>query len=104
MHSYLGTLPEPVQNVFMQGRGPDGIPIGYNPEVLKWLTGKAMEENPVATVVPGAGSNQAAAVADEIANLEKMMGNTSSDYWRGPKAAANQERYRVLIEAREKLK
>lgn len=104
MTNYLETLPEAVRDVFSNGRMLDGTPIGYNPEVLRWLTAKALEENPIATVVPGAGANQASAIADEIASIEKMMGNPGSDYWKGPKSSKLQERYRELVTARDKLK
>jgi len=103
MHAHLDSLPEPVKAAFTHGYGADGVPLGYNPEVLKWITGLALEANPLSTVVPGAGTNQASAVADEMANLEKMMGNRSSDYWKGPKSATLQERYRTLVDAKQKL-
>lgn len=104
MHGYLDTLPEPVANAFRHGKGADGVPLGYNADVLKWLTAQAMEANPVATVVPGVGANQASAIADEMAALEAKMGNRQSDYWKGPTAAKQQARYLELVSAREKLK
>lgn len=104
MNSHLETMPEAVKEVFTHGRMPDGTPVGFNAEVLKWVTGQAMEVNPVATVVPGAGSNQAGAISDELATLEKMMGDRNSDYWKGSNATKNQARYVELVEANEKLK
>lgn len=104
MHGYLDTLPAEVADAFRSGKDANGVPLGYNSAVLKWLTAQAMEANPVATVVPGAGANQASAIADEIANLEKMMGNRGSEYWKGPSAAKHQARYLELVTAREKLK
>lgn len=104
MNGYLNTLPEGVSEAIRSGAGPDGIPLANNPEVLRWLASLAIEANPVATVVPGAGSNQASAIADEIASIEKMMGNRGSDYWRGPNSAKMQARYLELVTAREKLK
>ena len=41
-------------------------------------------------------------MSDEIASIEKLMGDRSSDYWRGPKANDIQQRYRDLVEARDK--
>lgn len=104
MHGLLDTLPEPVADAFRHGKGADGMPLGYNAEVIKWLTGLALEANPLATVVPGGGTNQATAVAEEMAALEAKMGNRQSDYWKGPKAASQQARYLELVEASEKLK
>jgi len=54
-------------------------------------------------VPPGTG-DIGAAIGDEIANIEKLMGNKASDYWRGPKAEKMQERYRQLVAARDKQK
>ncbi len=101
MQNYLGSLPEAVREAFDKGIDEAGIPLGYNPEIRKWLVSRALEENPLATVVPGAGANQASAIADEIAALEKRMG-TDRKAWFKDEAA--QERYRVLIDAQAKAK
>lgn len=104
VNSFLETAPEQVKNALTGGFGPDGIMLANNAEMVKWLAGLALEKNPIAAVVPGAGSNQAQAISDEIANIEKLMGNKGSDYWTGPKSAAMQKRYLQLVEANEKLK
>lgn len=111
MHGHLETLPESVRAVFMHGEMPefdDGgeptgrtIPIGYHPDVLKWLTAVALDKNPLATVVPGAGANQASAVADEIKQIEEVMRTNRKKYNDDP---AMQERLRTLYEARGKLR
>lgn len=98
--TFVGTAPEAVSNALLHGKGPDGIPLGSNPEVIKWLAGLALEANPVATVVPGAGTNQASAIADEIAALEKRMTTDRSGYFKDDKAQA---RYLELISARDRL-
>jgi hypothetical protein len=100
LHGHLDTLPPEVKEAFTNGRGADGVPLGYNPEVMKWLSGLALEANPLATVVPGAGANQASAIADEIAKIEKMMREDRSAYNKDEKIQA---RYRELVSAREKL-
>lgn len=112
-HSFLDGLPASVQQIFRNGRLPvldadgkptnDTVPIGYNPDAMRWLTSLALEANPAVTVVPGGGSNQVQAIADEIADIEKQMGNPTSDYWKGPKSENMQARYRELVGAREKL-
>lgn len=100
MHAHLDTLPEAVANVFKNGIGPDGLPVGYNAEVLKWLAAQALEANPLATVVPGAGANQASAIADEMKQIEEVMRTDRARYNRDDKM---QERYRTLIDANMKL-
>lgn len=104
MTNYLSTLPEPVKDAFTYGKGADGKPLGYNPEIIRWLTAQALEANPVATVVPGAGADQAGAIASEMADIEKKMGDKNSEYWKGPKAAQMQARYVQLVEAKGKLR
>lgn len=100
MTGFLETLPPAVADAFKFGKGADGLPLGYNADVLKWLTAQAMESNPLSTVVPGAGANQASAIAEEIAKIEGMMRTDRSAYNKDEKVQA---RYRELITAREKL-
>lgn len=100
LQNYVGALPEAVRDAFDKGVGPDGVPLGYNPEIRKWLVARALEENPVATVVPGAGANQASAIADEIKELETFMAKNRNAWF---KDEAKQARYQQLITAQEKL-
>lgn len=106
--SYLGTLPEPVQEALMGATLPDGTSIGNNPAVIQFLAGLALEQNPLVTVVPGAGANQADAIADEIGQIEAKMGNRTSEYWKGDKDDAGQtklqRRLLTLYDARDKIR
>jgi hypothetical protein len=99
LQNYVGSLPEAVRDAFDKGTGPDGVPLGYNPEIRRWLVARALEENPLATVVPGAGANQASAIADEIASIKSKMG--TSAYTKDEKMQA---RYRELLEAQSRIK
>ena len=98
--NHLQSLPEEVQGALMEGRGGDGIALMNNPHVLKWLASVALEANPLATVVPGAGANQAQAIGEEIATIENLMRTNRAAYNRD---TAKQERLRELYGAREKL-
>lgn len=100
VNSFLSGLPEPVRNAIAAGRDDQNMPLGNNAEFIKWLAGLALEANPIATVVPGAGSNQASAIADEIAAIEKTMRENRGAYNRDEKMQA---RYRELINAQLKL-
>lgn len=99
--SLLDGAPEGVKDKIFGARAPDGVPLGSDPGFLRFLAQMAREVNPAATVVPGA-ANPGAAIADEIASIEAMMGNQQSEYWTGPKADKYQARYRELISARDK--
>lgn len=83
------------------GRNADGNIIGNDPDYLRFMAAIARQINPVATVTT---SGNPAAIDDELANLTKMMGDTKSEYWKGPNAEKNQARYRQLWEAKQKLK
>lgn len=101
MHAHLDTLPAAVKEAFTHGYGKDGIPLGYTPEVMKWVISLALDANPLATVVPGGGGNIASAIADEIAAIEKFMRDDRKAY---NKDEAKQARLRELYDARDKLK
>lgn len=95
-------IPEDIRDTLLLARTPDGTRVGADPHVVRWLVGMARELNPIGTVVPGAGRNAMQALETEISNLKAMMGDRASEYWKGPKATANQARYKELIVARDK--
>lgn len=100
LKNYVGSLPEAVRDAFDKGIGPDGVPLGYNPEIRRWLVSRALDENPYASVVPGAGANQATAIADEIKAIEKQMREDRKGYFKDDKMQA---RYLELTTARDKM-
>ena len=99
----LDTAPEGVKDSIMSARFPDGTPLASDPNTLRFLADMATQINPATTVVPGAGDNIAGAISDELNNLKTLMGNKSSEYWKGPKADTNQARYRELLGAQIKI-
>lgn len=96
----LSTAPEGIEERLLGGRTADGKVVGNDPETLKWLSGLARQINPVATVVPGAGANQASAIQDEIAQIETTMRTEPDKYWKDPKMQA---RLKELYDASERL-
>lgn len=98
----LDSAPEGVKDRLLAARGPDGVALGNDPSLIRWLVGLSRELNPIATVVPGSGTNAVQAVENELADLRKMMGDHKSEYWKGPKAANLQARYRELTTAMQK--
>lgn len=93
-----GTGSAAMKEKLLTGRLADGTPIGSSPEALKMLLGLALKDNPTGVVVPGGHANVGQAVEDEIASIEKLMRTDKKAYY------AKEERYRFLIEAREKMK
>lgn len=103
INAFLKTaFPEGVGDMISQARLPDGSVLGSNAEILKSFVTMARDLNPSITLVPAAGSNAGAAIDDEIKEIESLMGNHSSEYWKGPKSKGIQERYRKLLEFKER--
>lgn len=100
----LARAPAGFRDRFMNGYLADHTPIKASPEAWKWLVQMEREINPASTVVPGAGGDLGKTIDTELADLKKLMGDSNSEYWKGPKADAMQNRYRQLLEAQEKLK
>lgn len=98
---FIATLPDAVKGALTSGTDAAGMPLANNAEVLKWVTSLALSANPLATVVPGAGANQASAIAEEITAIETTMRTNRKAYNADAKM---QERYRELVTAREKMK
>lgn len=97
----LASMPEATSENFLAGRPADGRRIGDSPGIVKWLATISRELNPVATLMPaGAGGGRGG--SDRIAEIEKLMGDRTSDYWRGLQAEPMQQEYRDLVEARDR--
>ena len=99
VHGLLDQAPAGFKEMFLNGRLADGTPIGSSVAGLEWLAQVARIVNPAGTVVPAGTTNIGQAITAELDKLTKMMGNRNSEYWKGPKAAANQARYRELVDA-----
>lgn len=95
---FLDTAPEGVKDMLRTARTAEGITLLNDARVMSWLADLAHKFNPTASVVPGA-QNPAKAIQDERANIEALMKDSNSEYWKGPKSAQLQARYRQLIEA-----
>lgn len=100
--SFIESAPDGVGEKLLSARTTDGRALANDPSVIRWLNSLAREINPAASVVPGSG-DQAKAMNDEIAQIESLMGDRESKYWKGPTANQMQARYRELISTREKL-
>lgn len=102
VRNLLGKAPADVSERLTGGRTADGKLIGSDPAVLKWLAQTALDLDPLATVMP-AGRADVASLESRKGDIKKMMGDQTSDYWRGPKAAALQKEYRDILDAEARL-
>jgi hypothetical protein len=100
---WLDSAPEGVKEQLLGARLADGTPLGNHVPTLKWMASQAREINPMATVVPGSGSNAQQALEGELDNIKKLMADHKSDYWKGPKAAKMQARFRELVEVQQRI-
>jgi hypothetical protein len=110
----LSTLPEEmhirdgnrteVGGVLLAARLPNGRLLGDHPVFVKWLANQARELNPTATLLPAGTGDPTGSIDTEIQNIEKLMKDRTSDYWRGPKSGEMQQRYRDLLDGRERMK
>ena len=89
---------------FLLAADIDGTLLGDSPNFARWVVSLGREMNPIGSVVPGSGTNAVQAVESEMAEIRKLMGDTNSEYWKGPKAAKMQDRYLELQRAMEKGK
>jgi hypothetical protein len=85
-------------------RDTEGRMLGDNPAFIKALASLNRELNPVSTLIPSASGDPAKGLADRMAEIQKMMPDRTSAYWKGPQAEALQQEYRDLITASEKMK
>lgn len=79
-------------------RLPDGSLLADHPVYLKGLSEQARQIVPISTLIQPSAET-AAANATRRVEIEKMMGDRSSGYWRGPGAAAMQQEYREIVSA-----
>lgn len=93
-----GTFGQSAESI-LNARGPDGSALMNNPEVLKAFAQLSREINGPATLMPTNTSNPAQGAQDRIAEIEKMMHDTPTAYF---KNEAVQKEYRDLLEWVEK--
>ena len=100
----LAVAPDGVADQILTARLPNGRLLGDDPGALKFLVAAAREAFPAASVVPAGTTNAPAAIAGRKAEIETMMGDQRSEYWRGPKSQALQTEYAELLDAESKMK
>jgi hypothetical protein len=104
INGLLDQAPKGVKEAMLSARGPDGSLLLNNVDAVRWLSAMAREINPASTVVPGAGANAGKAIEERLGEIQKMMGDRKSAYWRGPESAKLQAEFRDLVSAQERMK
>lgn len=87
----------------LSARMGDGVPLGNDPEMLKFLVSIEREINPFGTPAPQDGKTITETIKAEKEALEAEMRDTKArtdgGYWANP---AKQQRYRELLEMEER--
>lgn len=99
IEGFMNTAPESVQKSLMGALTPEGMPLIKEPEFLKWMASKALEINPMPSLVV-AGGDQSKGIQTRINEIEKTMREDSRSYY---KDEAMQEEYRNLLDARDRM-
>jgi hypothetical protein len=101
--AFRSQLPEDLQTLLFSARTADGQLVGNHPLFLKIGAALGRELNPAATLVGNDSPNAVVSMRTELADLEKLMGDQRSEYWRGPTAEQKQARYRELQDGLAKM-
>ena len=103
VNNMLAGWPEDLRTSILAGRGPDGRKLGDNPNFIRKMAELALEINPAATLIPG-GSDVGKGLETRLGELNKLIGDRTSDYYRGPNSGALQQEYRDLLTAQDRIK
>lgn len=104
MRSFITTRFGDAADALMNARMPDGTPLLGNQTVLRSLLQMSMDLNggvPTITTAEGRALD-GAGVDARMKEIEGLMKDPSSKYWKGSEANAIQAEYRKLIEAKER--
>jgi hypothetical protein len=89
---------------FFGARFPDGSPIGDDPATLKFLSQIANQLMPHGTITPMEGKTPIETINSRKGEIEKLMEDTHSEYWKGATSEALQQEYRDLIDQESRYK
>lgn len=106
--AFLDSAPPLVKDAFLKARLPDGSLLGEHADMSRWLVSMAREINPVASIPPSSGIGAGKSVGDRIGEINKMMGDKNSAYWKGERGPDNktalEREYLQLLEVQQSNK
>ena len=86
----------------LASRMPDGTLLGDHPDFLRMMVRMNHEINPHGVVTPNAGETPMQTITARISEIQSMMADNNSDYYRGPNSQKLQEEYRQLLEQQDR--
>jgi hypothetical protein len=93
---------ETLAQLLLGATSSDGKPLGNNPVVAKWINEQARQAG-YSSLMPYYSQTSIDDLNTKIENLEKMMGDHNSAYWKGEHAQVKQKEYRELTMLRDKI-
>lgn len=103
VNAFIGQyFPQEMAAGLLSARTPDGRMLGDNPAFIRAIAALNRQVNPVSTLVPAGGNDPTASIGERLAEIRKLQGDGSSDYWRGPKAEGLQREYLDLLTEQER--
>ena len=102
------TAPEGLMDKILGARLADGTALGNDPDALQYLSGVALEIDPDITSTGAGGGGTMATVDARMSEIEVLMKDKQSDYYKGPKTSDGQktvleQEYYELIKAKERM-
>ncbi|MGH8200320.1 MAG: hypothetical protein ACREVO_08135 [Steroidobacteraceae bacterium] len=91
---WLATLPAPLSEAILQGRYFGGQAICNDPDVMRALL-------KVSATAAGSSAPSSADADRRVLEIQALMANLSSEYWKGPRANAIQAEYRELLDLQQ---
>lgn len=85
IETLLDMGPQGTKEDFFRARMPDGTPLASHKGVLTFLIDRARDLLDMTTIVPAEGAQMAKSIEDEMTQIQKMMGDRNSDYYKGEK-------------------
>lgn len=100
--------PKGLYDQILGARLANGIALGNDADILRYLSQVALELDPGITTSPGMGASSLGNVVTEMAEIEKLMKDKKSEYYSGPKTpdgnkTVMEARYLELVEAKMKM-
>lgn len=103
INTLFADLPPEARETFFTARTADGRLIGDNPMLAKFWARLANELHPAASILPQGNGDPMKGISGRKSEIETLMADRGSAYWKGPNAVAMQQEYRDLLTAEEKL-
>lgn len=103
VQNFLASAPTGLADRLLGARDPDGKLLGDNPDLVRWLARASREINPVSTLSPAAGDPSKTLTARKT-ELDALIADRSSAYYKGPNADKLQTEYREILTYEERMK